>query len=735
MTDVKKKIRPGKIELDPEDCAIIVHYEVEATVLDDSGNVVASDKKPSEKKIKVKTLNQHSNISALAQDIIDKCKLISKSKLRTVEDLLYELQRRETDTDYREQQNRDMEILHRRNLEQEKAMEDEMQNLMKQRQKEMGVADINELDTYLEQLYEEMDEKVKATYLILQLARRTQNLDKLLSHATLLGALARVLREDGKKSLDLAINIISIFFAFSNFSQFHNIISEQGVGNLTLLLLELELKRMEARAKAEGEASVTMMVPEPGKPLTEKQKKNILLNRKQERLMFVSTYLLLNLSEDINIEKKIKKKNIVVFLVSMLDRRSVELLILVCTFLKKLSIYGENKEKMAECHVVKKLCRLVPCQNDALLMMVLRLLINLTFDPTQRDEMVKCGIIPKAVELMKVPQFNTLVMGLFYQLSLSDQNKSLFTFTDALPMILNMLVENTDTYSQPELIALAVNLTTNPRNAEVIIEGEGLELLLNRAMRLRDSLVFKVVRNISQHEELKTRFEPYIHDMLVLLRAPETDSELLVEVLGTLGNLTMPEFGLEELITEFDLLRFMGDHLNGGVVEDDIVLEVVIFCGTLCNENLAAMIAEAGIVEKMYHLMSEKKEDDEMVLQITYAFSRFLMFEETREVLLRKTQVVYYFADLLQDKNPEVRKIADRALDFIIELDDEWALTIRKLKYELYNQEWLEAIDADGGHNDYAEGEVMSDESYSPDNTGMRFHGERISYNSVGGQR
>lgn len=78
----------------------------------------------------------------------------------------------------------------------------------------------------------------------------------------------------------------------------------------------------------------------------------------------------------------------VVYLVKMLDRSNVELLILGTTFLKKLSIYKENKEKMAECHIVDKLAKFVPVRNDVLLMSVLRLLHNLSFDVQLRDDMV-----------------------------------------------------------------------------------------------------------------------------------------------------------------------------------------------------------------------------------------------------------------------------------------------------------------------------------------------------------
>ena len=125
--------------------------------------------------------------------------------------------------------------------------------------------------------------------------------------------------------------------------------------------------------------------------LSEREKKLLALIQKQDRLLYLCFYLLLNLAEDVGVEKKMKKKNIVVYLVKMLDRSNVELLILGTTFLKKLSIYKENKEKMAECKIVDKLAKFVPVRNDVLLMSVLRLLHNLSFDIQLRDDMVRVG--------------------------------------------------------------------------------------------------------------------------------------------------------------------------------------------------------------------------------------------------------------------------------------------------------------------------------------------------------
>ena len=67
---------------------------------------------------------------------------------------------------------------------------------------------------------------------------------------------------------------------------------------------------------------------------------------KGEQLLRVSFYLLLNLAEDIKVEMKMINKSTVSLLVQALDRNSPDLLILIVSFLKKLSIFIENKNKM-----------------------------------------------------------------------------------------------------------------------------------------------------------------------------------------------------------------------------------------------------------------------------------------------------------------------------------------------------------------------------------------------------
>lgn len=63
-------------------------------------------------------------------------------------------------------------------------------------------------------------------------------------------------------------------------------------------------------------------------------------------LCAVAFYLLLNIAEDTRVELKMRNKNLIPMLVKMLERSNEELLILIVSFLKKLSIFAENKDDM-----------------------------------------------------------------------------------------------------------------------------------------------------------------------------------------------------------------------------------------------------------------------------------------------------------------------------------------------------------------------------------------------------
>lgn len=80
---------------------------------------------------------------------------------------------------------------------------------------------IKDLDSYIELLYDELEDKIKGSFLILKAISQIDYLECLSKNDTLLCALSRVFREDGKKSLELSICIACIFGHFSKYTDFH----------------------------------------------------------------------------------------------------------------------------------------------------------------------------------------------------------------------------------------------------------------------------------------------------------------------------------------------------------------------------------------------------------------------------------------------------------------------------------------------------------------------------------
>jgi len=492
---------------------------------------------------------------------------------------------------------------------------------------------------------------------------------------------------------------VTTFYVFSMFSQFHPIITQYQIGDVVLKIIALEIQRIQIRHQGLNEKPTKKersgsMLEDTGK----EARKIFLMQKKQDRLLHVCFNLLLNLAEDIGIEQKMKKRNIVRYLVSMLDRDDYSLLVMAVTFLKKLSIFQENKVEMVDAKLVSKLIPYVPCHSEVLTSSVIRLLFNLSFDPLIREEIGRKNLIPSLVDLLKKPSFRTICLKLLYHLSMVEENRPLFANTDAIPLILQMIVNFPDVLIGRELAALAVNLAADQRNAELFIERDGLKLLMTRVERTRDPLLMKIIRMCCQHDINGRRpFLDFFPTLAKLCVSADSNPDLLVEVIGVLGRLPIGDFG--PLLVQNRILEFLQKFLVAGFSEDDIVLEVIIFIGNIATDGACAPhIVKSRVLGYMYQLLTEKQEDDEFVLQILYAFYTLIFYQEVRDALLSQTQLVTYLVDLMYDKNPEVCKLADLTLDVILEFNEDQSLLkrIRQRKFQAYNQEWLEAIEDDG---------------------------------------
>lgn len=373
---------------------------------------------------------------------------------------------------------------------------------------------------------------------------------------------------------------------------------------------------------------------ESDKEALEREQKNFKLKvKKQEKLLYVALHLLLNLAEDIGIEKKMRKKNIVKTLLLCLDRKNTELGLLSVMFLKKLAVFKENKDDMAAGGIVSKIIKYLESSAEVLVMATLRLMLNLSFDNAIRDDMVKAGVLPKLVDLLKRDAFKPVVLKLLYHISTDDKTKAMFSYTDCVQMITLMIQQSREEQVDRTLLALAINLASNARCAEVIAGLDGVASFMQRTIHTQDTLVCKVVRNMAQHDSnYKKQFVQFIPDLINLLRTTD-DVALLVEILGILANLNGVDVPFAEYLVNYDLVPLLQRLLLPGVAEDDIVLEVVMFIGACAGDpNCAPILASSHLVQSLHDTLTEKQNDDEIVLQTVYVFFKFLHQLSTREV-------------------------------------------------------------------------------------------------------
>ncbi|KAI8609481.1 kinesin-associated protein 3 [Chytriomyces sp. MP71] len=719
----KRKITYISTDVHPSESIIIVNYYLQLMSVSDGGKKTPQDKKAMQKAIKVK-ISELSDVTNIAREIIEKYpKLIPAIKMRELESCLCILQKRGSTSD-----------LNKRTGDQSDTGYSTASTILENYARGGGrssptkdeFASLDMIEQYIEGLYEDLPDKIASTKNILILAKNPQNLDIIMSNESLISAISRVLREDNKKSMELVTNIIYIFFCFSNFPQYHPFITANKVGDMCLRITDQELNRFNIWSndihKLEMKCAQSPDNATLSKELDKEHRKFQAMLRKQDQLLFVCFHLLLNLADDLSIEVKMVKRDIVRYLTTILDRETSELLVLTITFLKKLSVFKENKDELVQSDsVYNKMDKILSIENPALQGLSLKFLLNLSHDRKFRCFMVQNGCIQRISEMLQAKSHVILTLQFLYQITVDDENRDLVAHADIIPQIMRMILEYRGERVNAELMAVAINLAASKRNSDMIVEDNGLKFLMKRALKTRDVLLLKMLRNISTHDgDSKFMFLDYIDDLMNLLLKCSGIPELLVEVLGIAANLNIPDFDFAKLAQAYSLVELVQKKLAESVTvankakgkqkkqkeddeeveedegddglcpDDDVTLEAILLLGTMTHdENIAPMVSRTNIIPLLLELMIIKEEDDEMVLQIIYCIYHFLLYESTRTILIHKTQVVSYLIDLLYDRNIQIRRMCDVCLDIISEINDEWIKKIKQQKFQWHNSEYL----------------------------------------------
>jgi len=595
---------------------------------------------------------------------------------------------------------------------------------------------MDQVDDYADELYEEnMEAKACGARRLLRLCIEVYSLEEISEHVTLLGVLSRELRENAKRSHELAVALVGIFVCLAHFSQFHPVLSQHQCGDATLRVVEYEGKRVKALQKelklAQGRliALGSRATDEERYRLEREEGRYRAIIDRQDRLLLLCVQVLRDLAEDTAVERQFVGQRICHLLVPLLSRQSEALLMGVLGILLKISVFEQNKDHMV--HSMDAICRLAdlvghPSGDVALL--ALRLCYNLSFDRAGREALAKqTSLVGRLVSIFQFHHLRPVSLKLLYHLSMDVPLRVLIAskYPNCVGLALALVVRGKERQLERDALAFCINLSADEGCAAIMLEDALFPRLVHRGTQNSDSLLLKVVRHVASHRSIRAkmlrvlreepngeggagRHDRWLYELTRLACRYSDSPEGLVEALGILANLdcASPEVPWVELLG-LGLLDLMHRLLMVGFSEDDVLLECIGLASVLAlDSECAPLLAASKVPTLVPLLLSEKQADDDILMQLLHALHCLLLQEETAEVVLEISDAPDRILDLLHDtiqqppdaNSQAVQNAANAVLDLVLHHEERqgrtqrWTEAIRTYRFEAHNVEWLQGL-------------------------------------------
>ena len=620
---------------------------------------------------------------------------------------------RERDRD----RDRDRDRERERERERERRSPDKLRSRREKERAEGPPASIDAVDSYVERLYDDTDAKVASTSALLQLISNPAHLPYFLNpaHAQVLAILSRVLHDDYKSHTQLAVNIVEVFFCLSTFTQLHPLVVQHHVGVHTMKVVAWEMSRFDHN-----------MAEAKGRRKLDKAARHFLAL--QDRLLFVSLHLLLNLSEDVAIEMKMKERNLIKSLCRSLQRSATllthpstssatspssdlldDLTVLVLTFLKKLSIFEENKSEMVTYDVTSTLRPFLQGEGGGEVVEVaMRLLYNLSFDDRERERMVRAGYVELCVDALRRAgrgegsagqrrRLTTVAIRVLYSLSMdlqwrADVQDACASSMDAL---LSLVIDCPTKMVDAELVALLINLTCpSPLSGEPLplhLSPDTLQPLVKRVQQSLDPLLLKLLHHLSQCQvelcEMLTRHAAELVGLAVKLGS----SDGLCDALGLLAALPAGELEWSDLLLHFNFAPFLARQLASG--DDELRLQAVRVVGVAASSDAAVrkLVKEGGVLKAMLGVLRVALDVD-LTVQCLWSAWRLVRWGSGRRAVCEVEGGMEVVAGLMASEVLSVRELSLLCCEEVMRESEEWRERMKVMRFERFNALWMERV-------------------------------------------
>ena len=559
---------------------------------------------------------------------------------------------------------------------------------------ELTTVTIDEIEKYVDLLYEKSEDKIKGARCLLYLVQSPQNIYLIFEeHEKLLDVISRTLKDEHKKLLELSIYLIYFFYAFSQYQIFHPIILGRAVGETCMGIIEYNLAKFDYRKDELIRLSTS-------NKLTPKEyqihlEKFLFVVRKQDRLLTKAFQILHRLAEDPKVEVKMVKKGIVNLLLRNMGRININLLLEVLLFLKKLSIIQINKDAMIRGKIFEKMMKVFEIRHPFIWAINLQIFFNLSFDHGFRMEVIsKPEAFYQLTSFFKLTDFRSNILRIFYNFSLEEKALPLFYNSETIFIIYELLDKFPEKIIGSELAALTLNLIKYPPNAQKLAENGRVKNLIERVLKNSDYELMKIIKTIIENcnsdSNINDTYENYVDDhFMPIITSKQESDEYLIE---TIHLLSYVNTDWESKLDKFNLIDFFEKHLKIQNY-DDFLLAIISFFGNVASDKgCSGPIAKSKIIPLLNQILIKKMDNLNIVFNIILALYQMLPWKDTRALIIKNEDLIKFVLNCLKLPNEQINFISMRFLEIVQIYESKWSEKIKKEKFRLYNNDLINKI-------------------------------------------
>ena len=559
---------------------------------------------------------------------------------------------------------------------------------------ELTSVNIEQIEKYVDLLYEQPDEKIKGARYLLYLIQSPNNMYIICEEQEkLLDVISRTLRDEHKKILELSIYLIYFFYAFSQYQIFHPLLLQRSVGELCMGIIDYNLLKYDYRKDELLHLSTSNKLSQ--KEYQVALEKFLFLVRKQDRLLTKAFQILHRLAEDPKVEVKMVKKGIVNLLLKNMDRININLLLEVLLFLKKLSIIQINKDAMIKGKIFEKMMKVFEIRHPYIWAINLQIFFNLSFDHGFRMEVIsKPEAFYQLTSFFKLTDFRSNILRIFYNFSLEEKALPLFYNSETIFIIYELLDKFPEKIIGAELAALTLNLIAYPPNAQKLAENGRVKNLIERVLKNSDFELMKIIRTIIENcnndKSINKIYNKYVEDhFMPILTSKQETNEYLIETIYILSYI---DTDWASKLDKFNLIEFFEKNLKTQNY-DEFLLAVISFFGNIATDKgCSNKIANSKIIPLLNQILVRKMDSLNIVFSIILSLYQMLPWKDTRELIVKNEELIKIVLNCLKCPNEQINFISMRFLEIVQIFEKQWSEKIKKEKFRLYNNELINKI-------------------------------------------